>query len=78
MNFSEALISLKDGEALQREGWNGSGMELRSKNPQFSSDMSHSYLYMVVPDCEEGIRRIPWQPAQVDLFANDWSIVSEV
>jgi hypothetical protein len=26
MNFSDALVALKDGKAIQREGWNGKGM----------------------------------------------------
>lgn len=75
MNFSEALERLKAGIKVQRDGWNGKGMVLEAQFPDEHSKMTHPYLFMTIPDCEEGIRRLPWQPAQVDLFAEDWSIV---
>ncbi len=77
MNFGEiiqAYKNLKDCEGV-RPGWNGKGMKLKAQFPDEHSKMTHPYLYMEIPDCEEGIRRIPWQPAQVDLFAEDWEIV---
>jgi len=47
-------------------------MTLRAQRPDQNSKMTHPYLYMTVPDCEEGTRKLPWQPSQVDLFAEDW------
>ena len=51
------------------------GMEVEAQFPDKNSKMTHPYLVMVIPGCEEGIRRLPWQPAQVDLFSCDWSIL---
>lgn len=78
MNFGEALQSFKADRACEfvRPGWNGKGMKLKAQFPDENSKMTHPYLYMVIPGCEEGERRIPWQPAQVDLFAEDWERVN--
>ncbi len=72
MNFSEALQAVRFGEWVSRAGWNGSGMHLEAQFPDQYSKMTHPYLFMVIPDCTEGERLLPWQPAQVDLFADDW------
>ncbi|MBK8184228.1 MAG: DUF2829 domain-containing protein [Candidatus Competibacteraceae bacterium] len=75
LNFGHALEALKSGLRVQRAGWNGKGMYVQVQAPDTNSVMTHPYLLMSVPDCEEETRRLPWQPAQVDIFANDWSIV---
>lgn len=75
LNFGHALEALKSGLRVQRAGWNGKGMYVQVQDPDTNSVMTYPYLFMSVPDCEEGARRLPWQPAQVDIFANDWSIV---
>lgn len=72
MTFGAALKEMKAGRRCARPGWNGAGMFLRVQYPDEHSKMTHSYLYMTIPDCEEGTRLLPWQPAQVDLFADDW------
>lgn len=72
MDFSETLLQLKKGNCVAREGWN---MYIEVQVPSGSSKMTRSYLVMVIPGCAEGVRYTPWQPAQVDLFANDWSVV---
>ena len=74
MNFGQAIEALKAGKKVARDGWNGKGMWLNAQFPDEDSKMTHPYLYMIIPDCIEGIRRLPWQPAQVDLFAEDWEI----
>lgn len=74
-HFGMALAKLKCGFAVRREGWNGKGMCLRAKFPDKNSKMTHPYLYITIPDCEEGERQLLWQPAQVDIFSVDWSNV---
>ncbi len=71
--FDVAIDLLKDGDMLCRAGWNGNGMHCVVQEPDEDSLMTHPYLVMVIPDCEEGTRRLPWQPAQVDIFAEDWT-----
>ena len=75
MNFGEAIEKIKNGKRVQRKGWNGNGMHMEAQFPNVASKMTHPYLVMVIPGCSEGIRRLPWQPAQVDIFATDWSEV---
>ena len=76
MKFGKASDELAPGRRtqLQRDGWNGVGMFVRAQFPDENSKMTHPYLYIVVPGCEEGTRQLPWQPAQVDIFADDWSV----
>jgi len=75
MTFGLAIEALKQGKKVARAGWNGNGMYLEAQFPDERSKMTHLYLFMTIPECKEGTRRIPWQPAQVDLFGEDWSIV---
>lgn len=72
MTFGEALELLKQGRRMRRRGWNREGMWLELYNPD--KKMTHPYLVINIPGCEEGLRVLPWQPAQVDLFAEDWEI----
>ena len=74
-DFSEALLQIKKGNCVAREGWNGVGMYCEGQFPDEHSKMTHSYIFIIIPDCDEGDRKLPWQPAQVDLFATDWSVV---
>ena len=80
LSFSEALTLLRSGRTLARQGWNASGMYLKCQFPDEYSKMTSPYLYLTIPkgtqsNIEEGERRVPWQPAQVDLFSNDWAVV---
>lgn len=75
MNFEEAFKAVKEGKKVVRNGWNASGMWVDAQFPDEQSKMTHPYLVMHIPECEEGLRLLPWQPAQVDIFAEDWNIV---
>ena len=75
MNFGKALEECKKGKQVQRAGWNGGGMHMEVQEPDKHSKMTHPYLFIVVPGCTEGTRLLPWQPAQVDLFAEDWKVI---
>lgn len=75
MNFGQALEELKKGNKVQRNGWNGGGMHLEVQFVDSNSKMTHNYLFMTIPECEEGTRKLPWQPSQVDIFAEDWILL---
>lgn len=68
LTFSTALAMLKDGERLQRVGWNGKGMWLALQVPDANSKMSRPYLYMKAVDDT----LVPWVASQTDLLAEDW------
>ena len=74
MSFGIALEAMRKRYKVMRKGWNGGGMYLEIQVPDKHSKMTHPYLFITVPGCKEGIRRLPWQPAQVDLFSEDWQI----
>lgn len=71
MNFSEALNAVKEGRAIQREGWNGKGMYVRLQMPDTNSKMSLPYLYMNTADD----RMVPWIASQTDILAGDWIVL---
>lgn len=79
--FGTALEAMKNGRKVARKGWNGPGMCLQYQFPDEHSKMSFPYLYLTIAtgaqDCKEGERRLPWQPAQVDLFQEDWFIIND-
>ncbi len=79
LNFGHALVALKEGKRVQRAGWNGKGMWLAFVGPEnYTVDAVRSGSHSVLPFI--GMKTaddhfVPWQPAQVDIFANDWAIV---
>ncbi len=86
MDFSQALIAIKDGKKVTREGWHGKDMYLELQTPQASADvckMTLPYIYMAIPcqNCAEsdekpsGFNLVPWNVSQTDLLREDWKIV---
>ena len=75
MYFGEAITAIKLGKKVARPGWNGAGMHIEAQFLDEYSKITHPYLYMTIPDCSEGTRLLPWQPAQVDIFATDWEVI---
>ena len=71
LNFSEALVQLKEGKKIARLGWNGKGMWLNLQVPDARSKMSRPYIYMKTADNDQ----VPWVASQSDLLCNDWRVV---
>lgn len=70
-SFSIALAALKNGDKVQRAGWNGKNMWVKAQFPDDGSLMSQPYLYLRTAQGDN----IPWTVSQADVFAEDWSIV---
>lgn len=74
MNFSQALELIKKGASVTRGGWNGAksglSMYVFAQVPDQNSKMTNPYLVMSVEKSNT-----PWQPSQLDLFADDWQEV---
>lgn len=68
MDFAMALDSLKAGNKVARNGWNGSGMWIKVQRPDENSKMSRPYLYMRTVDGD----LVPWVASQSDLLGDDW------
>lgn len=73
--FDEALVHLKNGEQVAREGWNGKGLKVAAQFPDEHSKMGNPYLYIDAKAL--GGELNPWVPSQTDLFAVDWFVVEE-
>jgi hypothetical protein len=85
-SFSEALIHLKVGKKVARQGWNGKGMFIFLVNgstfqvnrppllgiyPEGTTINYHAHVDMKTAD---GMI-VPWLCSQTDMLADDWNIV---
>lgn len=83
MSFSEALVCVKAGYRMQREGWNGKGMfvflvpgsvskvnrePLLSILGEGTEVKYHGHVDMRTADGQI----VPWLVSQTDLLAEDW------
>lgn len=88
MNFSDALIAIKEGKRLSRKGWNGKGMFVFlvpgsnfkvNREPLLSilgegTEVSYRpHIDLRQPDGAIGV----WQPSMGDVMADDWQIVED-
>lgn len=73
-DFGVALYMLKRGHKVQRIGWNGKGMWLELQVPDEHSKMTLPYVFLCYPSDAQNTpgARVPWQPSQTDMLANDW------
>ncbi len=71
MDFSEALLNLKEGRLIYRSGWNGRGMWLALQTPDENSKMSLPYIFMSTAQDD----LVPWLASQTDLLAEDWEVM---
>ena len=71
MTFGEALVLLKDGRKVARQGWNGRGMWIELQRPDEQSKMKRPYLFM----SPVGGDLVPWVASQSDLLADDWILI---
>lgn len=85
MDFSEALVWLKKGYKLQREGWNGRGMfiyfvpanqypaQTEVARKEFGEKVSYG-SYVAMKTAAGNV--VPWLCSNTDLFAEDWAIIN--
>ena len=86
MNFSEALILIKRGEKVAREGWNGKGMFVFlvpgstfvvNRPPLlgiYPEGTTINYLPHIDMRAADG-SIVPWLASQTDILADDWGMV---
>ena len=78
LSFSEALVAVKTGKAIQRSGWNGSGLLVKMQTPDKNSKMTLPYLYIEYPLSSRNTpgARCPWLASQTDIMAEDWIVIN--
>lgn len=92
MDFGMALIALKRGESVAREGWNGKGMflTLQKGSTVDGNNMRNEGAKKYYADCKcniaphidmkaaDGTYVVGWLASQTDMLAEDWEIVHPV
>lgn len=80
MNFGQAIEALKQGERVQRDGWNGKGIFIELQVPDGNSKMTSPYIFIdttgLQTDNEAAPKSlVPWLASQTDMLADDWQVV---
>ena len=78
LSFGDALVQLKKGERVARNGWNGKNMWLQMQTPDAHSKMTLPYIYIEYPNGHPAYQtgsRVPWLASQTDMLAEDWFVV---
>ena len=86
LDFSEALLWIKEGRKVARQGWNGKGMfiflvpgstfkvnraPLLGIYPEGTEINYHAHIDMKTADGQI----VPWLCSQTDMLAEDWEVV---
>jgi hypothetical protein len=71
MGIGEAIKAMRNGNKVERLGWNGKGQFLELQVPDDHSKMTLPYIYITTV----GGQRVPWLASQTDLLAEDWKVV---
>jgi hypothetical protein len=82
MSFSAALVHLKHGHQVAREGWNGKGMwimvvrywDALMGGPSLEKRGLGTLPWVGMKTADN--RFVPWLASQADLLANDWYVVN--
>lgn len=81
MNFGEAIQALKEGQCVQRTGWNGKGMHIfLEEHFEFLipagafKGKSRKYEPVICMYTAQGTTQPGWLASQPDMLADDWQI----
>jgi hypothetical protein len=75
MTFGDALLLVRSGLKVAREGWNGKGMFIfwvdggRMDHPLFVHYVE-ALPYIAMYTAQKNV--VPWLASQTDVVANDW------
>ena len=67
-DFGWALVQLRAGRRVARDGWNGPGQRLELQTPGVHSEMTQPYIFILTVQGD----LVPWLASQTDLLATDW------
>lgn len=83
MDFGQALVVLKAGGKVAREGWNGKGMWVRRIDLYFDAEFRVREIepcegtwrsFLVMRTADNAL--VPWLASQTDMLADDWAEVA--
>lgn len=82
--FDKAIVALKEGKKVARDGWNGKGMFLyyvpaaeydastAIAKEAFPSGRVPYGAYIAIKTAQGNV--VPWLASQTDLLSSDWTI----
>lgn len=68
MDFGTAMIQMRNGLSVCREGWNGPDQYITIQRPDEHSKMTLPYIFIRTVQGDF----VPWLASQTDLLAEDW------
>lgn len=71
LTFSEALQAMEAGYSVRLPKWSPE-VRISIQRPDEHSKMTAPYLYV-----ESRYGRVPWNPTQIELLAQDWEVYKE-
>lgn len=82
MDFGYALVNLRKGRRLARDGWNGRGIFIELQVPDEHSKMTHPYIFIDTTGLQSDNlfaprNRVPWLASQTDMLALDWYVINQ-
>lgn len=85
LNFGDALLALKSGKLVARQGWNGKGMWLGyvgqddysifDSGDYMPPNFNGKLLPWIGMNTAQG-DFVPWLASQTDILAEDWNVVT--
>lgn len=75
MDFSLALVKVKEGKKITRSGWNGANQFIFKVGDKIDTVGQYCFAPYLVLKNAQGIIQPGWIPSQGDLFADDWEIL---
>lgn len=82
MDFGYALVNLRKGRRLARDGWNGRGIFIELQVPDEHSKMTHPYIFIDTTGLQSDNlfaprNIVPWLASQTDMLALDWYVINQ-
>lgn len=72
MTFGDALMVLKRGGRVYRDGWNGKAMWLCLINPGNASHLGYDMQPCIGMKTAGNVMQPGWLASQADMLAEDW------
>ena len=83
MNFGDAIKEIKNGQCVQRAGWNGKNMHIYLEDMPIETvgdgvfkGAKRVHDPVVVMFTAQGTHQYGWLASQPDMLADDWQIVA--
>lgn len=81
MNFGEAIAAMKDGQCVQRAGWNGKNMHIYLEDGYVfakGQPTERQYQPVIVMYTAQGTHQPGWLANQPDILSDDWQLCDTV